>query len=126
VTAFLLDYGLFFAKVATVVLALIIVLGFIFSRRDDDVSDEGSINVRKLNDHLEQLRDSLRDALLDEDQLKREIKAKKVKDKADRKTRKKEAKLAKKRLGKNQPWHVRVTKLSYVSKARAGWYTATA
>lgn len=101
-TAFLLDYGLFFAKVATVLLAALVLIGFIFSRREEP-EEEGHIEVRKLNDQLDDLRDTLRESLLDDDQLKREEKARKAKAKADKKQRKKEAKMARKRLGGKQP-----------------------
>ncbi len=100
-TAFLLEYGLFFAKVATVLLAVLLLVGFIFSRREMP-EEEGCIEVRKLNDQLDDLKDTLRESLLDDDQLKREEKARKVKKKTDKKQRRKEAKLARKRLGGKQ------------------------
>ncbi len=101
-TAFLLDYGLFFAKVVTVLLAALVLIGFIFSRREVP-DEEGQIEVRKLNDQLDDLRDTLRESMLDDDQLKREEKALKAKKKIERKQRRKEAKLARKRLGGKQP-----------------------
>lgn len=101
-TAFLLEYGLFFAKVATVLLAALVLIGFIFSRRETP-EDDGRIEVRKLNEELDDLRDTLREALLDGDQIKREEKVLKAKRKAERKQRRKEAKLAKKRLGGKPP-----------------------
>ncbi len=101
-TAFLLEYGLFFAKVITVLLALLLLIGFIASRREMP-EEEGNIEVRKLNDQLDELKDSLRVSLLDDDQLKREEKALKAKKKAEKKQRRKEAKLARKRLGGKQP-----------------------
>lgn len=100
-TVFLLDYGLFFAKVATVLLAALILIGFVFFRRGEP-TEEGHIEVLKLNDQLDDLRDTLRESLLDDDQLKREDKALKAKKKAKKKLRRKEAKLARKRLGGKQ------------------------
>ncbi|MGB0865365.1 MAG: protease SohB [Granulosicoccaceae bacterium] len=101
-TAFLLDYGLFFAKVATVLLAALVLIGFIVSRKEAPEED-GRIEVRKLNDQLDDLKETLRESLLDEDQLKREAKALKAKKKAEKKQRRKEAKLERKRLGGKQP-----------------------
>jgi len=60
---FLADYGLFFLKAITVVIAIAAVLLLIFglSRKDQP---EGGLKIRKLNDRFRQMRDELRAAVL--------------------------------------------------------------
>lgn len=99
--AFFFEYGLFFAKVLTVVVAILIVIGFIASQRPDRRPGDGRVEVRKINDTLDDLRQALREHLLDPDQLKREEKSRKAKEKRERKARRKEAKMARKRLAGN-------------------------
>lgn len=69
---FIADYGLFLAKVLTVALGILLVAGGLMalaarSRRPD----EGHIEVRKLNERFEAMRDALREATLDTKALKR-------------------------------------------------------
>ncbi len=104
VAAFLFEYGLFFAKVLTVVVAILVVVGFVATQRQDRRVGDGRVEVRKINDVLDDLRFALREHLLDPDQLKREEKSRKAREKAERKARKREAKMARKRLaGRVEP-----------------------
>lgn len=69
---FIADYGLFLAKALTVALGILLVAGGLFaiaarSRRPE----QGHIEVRKLNEHFDAMRDALREATLDPKALKR-------------------------------------------------------
>ena len=82
----LLQYGLFLAKTATVVVAVLVIViavSNVGQRRRS--SDEGDIEVTYLNDHLRDYGDVMRDAVLDKHALKawykQEKKADKQKDK---------------------------------------------
>ncbi|MEM7377239.1 MAG: hypothetical protein AAF460_07000, partial [Pseudomonadota bacterium] len=104
VAAFFFEYGLFFAKVLTVLVAVLIVVGFVASQRHERRPGDGRVEVRKINDVLEDLRFALREHLLDPDQIKREEKTRKAREKTERKARRKEAKMARKRLaGRVEP-----------------------
>lgn len=92
-TEFLIEYGLFFAKVVTFVLALVIIIAVISTvaqkRRQ---AAEGEIEVRSLNDHFEDMQHAIEDAVFDEFRLKQIDKEQKKRDKAEAKERKKAAK----------------------------------
>jgi len=70
---YLIQYGMFFAKVATIVVAIIIVLGAIVASgsRQKKTGKKGTIKVTSLNEHFDEIRETLRDSILDKDQLKR-------------------------------------------------------
>jgi len=92
-TEFLIEYGLFFAKVVTFVLALVIIIAVISTvaqRRRQ--AAEGEIEVRSLNDHFEDMQHAIEDAVFDEFRLKQIDKEQKKRDKAEAKERKKAAK----------------------------------
>jgi len=70
---YLIQYGMFLAKVATIVVAIIIVLGAIVasgSRHKKSVK-KGAIRVTPLNDHFDEMRETLRESVLEKDQLKK-------------------------------------------------------
>lgn len=78
----LLQYGLFLAKTATVVIAaliIIVAIGNVGQRRRH--SEEGDIEVSYLNDRLRDYGDVLRDAVLDKHALKAHYKKEKQEDK---------------------------------------------
>ena len=89
----LTEYGLFLAKVATLVFAILFVIGGIVNtaarQRGGQNDDAGDIRVRHLNEELDGLRDSVRDAVLPEAERKaarkRERKEEKARDKAAKK-----------------------------------------
>lgn len=102
--AFFFEYGLFFAKVLTVVVAIVVIIGVVASQRIDRRPGDGRVEVRKINDVLDDLRFALREHLLDPDQIKREEKNRKSREKSERKARRKEAKMARKRMaGRVEP-----------------------
>jgi serine protease SohB len=90
---FLSNYGLFFAKTITWVVAFIVVISFMVAMGAKRTrTDKGSVTVTKLNDEFEDLADALRVELLDEKSFKEEKKA----EKKNRKKQEKEASKAKK------------------------------
>lgn len=90
---FLSNYGLFFAKTITWVVAFIVVISFMVAMgAKRSRADKGSVTVTKLNDEYEDLADALRVELLDEKAFKEEKKA----EKKTRKKQEKEASKAKK------------------------------
>ncbi len=91
---YLIQYGLFLAKVATLVIALVLLLSAITSMggRQRRGLKRGSIVVENLNDHLDDLRDSLRCEVLDSAEFKLEQKRKLKEEKKSAKQAKAEAK----------------------------------
>lgn len=92
---YLIDYALFLAKTATLVMAFIVIVGVIISasirRRGLNVS-RGSIHVTRINDELDDMRDAMRKAIHDKFTLKQEMKEEKKKHKEEEKARKQAAK----------------------------------
>ena len=94
---FLTDYGLFLAKVVTIVVALLVIVGFIVANREH-LKDRvrGHIAVTRLNDRYEQMKETLLEAVMEKHEFaarqKREAKEKKARDKALQKKHKAELK----------------------------------
>lgn len=90
---FLQEYGLFLAKAATVVIAIGIVIGLMVaaghSRR---TPKQGYIEVRKYNDDIEDMTDTIEELVMDKYQLKSRRKAQDKQLKEDGKQAKKQAK----------------------------------
>lgn len=83
---FLFEYGLFLAKAITFLITVAVLIAIIVSAgQKNKGSSEGSIEVTPLNDQYNDVKDSLKDVICDQETLK-----------AEAKKRKKEAKLAKK------------------------------
>lgn len=90
---FLTNYGLFLAKTITFVVAILVVVVVAVSVGGrNKKSDKGHIEVIKLNEKFDHLRDSLRDAMLDDDEYKEYEKAEKKRLKEERAEKKKAAK----------------------------------
>jgi serine protease SohB len=71
----LFDYLEFFAKVATVTVGFVVVIGFAFSMRNRYAgSDEGHIETVKINDRLEHMNRALRQSFLPAAEFKRSVK----------------------------------------------------
>jgi serine protease SohB len=88
---FLTDYGLFLAKVATFVIAVIIVASIVFStvqREKEDHEGEGELRIRKLNDQYRKLKESIQARLMSEAERKDWQKQKKKEKKAEKKAAK--------------------------------------
>ena len=90
---FLANYGLFLAKTITFVAAIGVIITLVVSMGGrNKKSDKGHIEVTKLNEKFDHLRDSLRDAMLDEEEYKEFEKAEKKRLKEEKAQKKKAAK----------------------------------
>lgn len=90
---FLTNYGLFLAKTITFVVAILVVVVVAVSVGGrNKKSDKGHIEVTKLNEKFDHLRDSLRDAMLDDDEYKEYEKSEKKRLKEEKAQKKKTAK----------------------------------
>ena len=72
--AFLSEYGMFLAKVVTLVVALLFIIGGIAasaSRGRGKADQEGDLRVRHLNDDFEDLKDCLEHEIMPEAQRKK-------------------------------------------------------
>ena len=84
-----MEYGLFLAKTITFVVALGVIIGLIISAGSKDKKDpEGQVEVRRLNDHYDDVKDMMQSVLLDEDDYKALLKEEKKKAKAEAKAKK--------------------------------------
>lgn len=93
---YLIQYGMFLAKVATIVVAVIIVLGAIAasSNKQRKSGKKGQIKVTHLNEHFEDMKDTLRHTVLEKDQLKQVHKLEKKQAKLESKEKAKAEKQA--------------------------------
>jgi serine protease SohB len=98
---FLANYGLFLAKAVTVVAVVFVIIVLVTSIGGRKKSDKGQIEVTKINEKFDQLRDSLREAMMDEEQVKEFDKSEKKRLKAEKLAKKKAAKEKKKETGKS-------------------------
>lgn len=90
---FLTNYGLFFAKTLTFVIAVFIIVSLIVSAGSRGKrSEKGHIQVSKLNEKFKAMREALQDAILDETQHKQLEKDEKKRLKAEKAEQKKLAK----------------------------------
>lgn len=92
---FLIEYGLFLAKTLTFVVAVFVIVSLIVSVGGrNKKSDKGHVEVTKLNEKFDHLRDSLRDAMLNDEEYKEFEKAEKKRLKEEKAQQKKAAKPA--------------------------------
>ncbi|MDD9960208.1 MAG: protease SohB [Gammaproteobacteria bacterium] len=87
---YLIEYGMFLAKAATIVVAIVIVVGTIAAAgsKQKKAGKKGFLKVTRLNDHLDEMRDAMRETVLDKDHLKLAHKEEKKQAKADKKDKK--------------------------------------
>ncbi len=88
---FLTEYGLFLAKIVTFVVAALVVISVIMSAAQKDRGDhegEGELEIRKLNEKYEKLRESIQSRLMSDHQRKVFQKARKKAQKAEKKAAK--------------------------------------
>ncbi len=97
---YLIDYGMFLAKVATIVLAVIVILGALASagNKQRKGAAKGHIKVTKLNEHIDEMLGSLKKAILDRHAQKQDQKEKKKQQKEEEKA----SKAKKKSLGADE------------------------
>jgi len=87
VAEFFASYGLFLLKVLTFVVAILIIMfaAFAMSSRGKKAAADGKIEITKLNEQYEDMRESLSFSLLDEEAQKLALKEKKAEEKKERK-----------------------------------------
>lgn len=91
---FLAEYGMFLAKTVTFIVAVGIIIGLLVSvSARGKRTDKGHIEVNKLNEKFEEMRDILRDAMLDPEEYKLQEKAEKKRLKEEKAEQKRLAKL---------------------------------
>lgn len=102
---YLIQYGLFLAKAATIVIAIIIVLGAIGAsgNKQRKGAKKGQIKVTHLNDHFDDMKDTLRHTVLAKDQLKHVHKSEKKQAKLESKEQAKSEKEAARKAGADVP-----------------------
>ena len=88
----LAEYGLFFAKVATFLIAIVLLISVVVNAGSRDGESEGRLEVKKLNDRYKQMEEIMQHAVLDEHVIKLRDKAEKQEQKKKDKAAKKEAK----------------------------------
>lgn len=91
---FLFEYGLFFAKALTVVLAVLLVLlgFFVLSARGRRDTSAGEIVLTSINDNYEEMKDAIEAMVTDKEVYKQQMKALQKKEKKEAKEKKKQAK----------------------------------
>lgn len=98
---FLSEYGLFLAKAVTIVVSIAVVVGIAVSAGQRGKQEKGRVEVSKLNDKYDEMRDALESMVLSPEMLKQQHKEhkqqEKEKAKADKKAAKEALKLAKKK-----------------------------
>lgn len=101
---FLIEYGLFLAKAITIVVAVMLIIAAIAnsSQKQGKSDKKGRIKVTRLNEHFEELRDSLRHSVLEKNELKALEKEEKKQKKAEEKAKKAQAKQALKEAPKGE------------------------
>lgn len=86
---FLYEYGLFFAKIVTFVIAFAVVVALIVSAgQKNKGGGDGTISVTKLNERYDEMKDTLKSVVFDDETLKEEAKEQKAQHKADKKQKK--------------------------------------
>ncbi|MGB5324606.1 MAG: protease SohB [Pseudomonadales bacterium] len=89
---FLAEYGMFFAKAATIVVALLLIIGGIASASHrQPLAKEGVLQVSKLNEKLEHMEKAIRATVMDAAELKAYQKSRRAEEKQRAKQRKKAA-----------------------------------
>jgi serine protease SohB len=96
---YLIQYGMFLAKAVTIVVAIIIVVGAIAAsgNRQRKTGKKGQIKVTHLNEHFDDMKDTLRHSVLEKEQLKQVHKDEKKQAKLESKERTKAGKEAAKK-----------------------------
>jgi len=92
---YLIEYGLFLAKLVTLVVAFVFVLSVIVSAgsKSKKGGGRGSITITHLNDELDEMRDAMKKAIYDKESYKYEQKLEKKRHKQEARERKQHLKL---------------------------------
>jgi serine protease SohB len=91
VLEFVIEYGMFLAKIATVAIAMLFVISGIatMAARSRHQHEDGYLRVRNLNEEMENLKEGLRHEILSEEESKAELKRRRKDEKLKRKAEKK-------------------------------------
>lgn len=87
---FIAAYGLFLAKTLTIVAAVIVVILILFGLQRSRRAEKGHIEIRSVNDGIDDVVRTMKQAILDQYSFKHEEKARKKSDKQDRKSKKRQ------------------------------------
>lgn len=98
---FLFDYLGFLARAVTIVIAILLVLGFVLSRKAPAAQAEGTLEVKHLNRELDDIKAALEGAVVSPEEQAIMAKARAAEEKKARKTNAKAAKAAAKKAGKD-------------------------
>ena len=85
---FLYEYGVFFAKAVTIVLAFIVIIATIAGQAAKQKQSKGHLEINSLSENLDDIVDYADHILLSKDELKAKAKAKKQEEKKNKKTAK--------------------------------------
>ncbi len=112
---FFYEYGLFFLKALTFVIAVVVILMAIVAaamrgRQAGGSSSSGHIEIAKFNERLEDMQESLSFSLLEPAERKQAEKDKKAADKAEKKAARKAAKKASKQRGSGETIVAEITR----------------
>lgn len=90
---FLIEYGMFLAKAATIVIAIVIVVAVLAAsgQRSRKPGKKGSLKISRLNEHFDDMKEALRSSVLEKKELKQIHKEEKKQEKQDAKAAKAEA-----------------------------------
>ena len=92
---FLYEYGLFLAKAITFIVSVGIILALVIgASQKNNKEPEGSIDVTKINERYDDIKDRIKSVVYSDDVLKQEAKNTKKQQKIDKKAEKKQQKLA--------------------------------
>ncbi len=93
-TEFLLEYGMFLAKIVTFVVAAIVIIAAIVNASHKSQEKEGHLEIKKLNEKLKAMKEAMLGATLDQHSMKARHKQEKKREKEKAKQEKKSAKKA--------------------------------
>ncbi len=116
----LAEYGLFFAKVATFLIAIVLLISVAVNAGQRGGEGEGRLEVKKLNDRYKQMEDVMQHAVLDEHVIKQLEKTEKQNQKKKDKAAKKEAKKLAKQASSDAESDVESDTTSEVAEASTG------
>jgi serine protease SohB len=101
---FFFDYGLFALKLLTIIIGIVaVVVVSVTASMKPKGGPEGHIEVTRVNDEMDHLRDTLSSAVIDEDEFKMTLKKRYKEEKAERKAHLKALKKSAKKSGTKDP-----------------------
>jgi len=104
VAHFFIEYGLFAAKMLTLVVLIVVSIGFIIAMAASKVQkNRETLEIENINDKLEEFQDALESEILSKEEYKALIKQRKKSDRQERKERK-----ARLKLGEEDPYRPRL------------------